>query len=324
MFVLAYYNNLIFEQEKNGVNNATVEKETDEEKDEHIEGISKLSNSSVDHLAMTESRATVAYVDNKKNLVIRDMKTNKVMDTKKEEHNIIYLKWIRNDTLFFATENAVDGSKEIAIHTYTLSNQAERVIKNFTQISKTSTVKKIAFSEFTNDVYILIGNENVSRVYHFDTNGNMSSVETQGKYIVDIAVTNTDNTLYMEVYENNAHAIYQLKNETYYLQKVESDSRLIDVLEDVLYLGVEDQNQNIVEMYTYENEGLKNELRLDAPTAKENLFIDSSGEIHTVSPKGIYNETKRKLTSLPTDGTPAVFGSAVVIKKSNIVYLMTK
>lgn len=323
VFGLAYYNNLIFEQEKNGIDNATVVKEGDSAV-KNYNGMTQISDFEIGQLATTEDHSYLAYTDLKNQLFIHDLNKNTKIDTKKESEKIIYLKWIRNDTLFFATEKVGSGSKEIAIHTYTISNKAERIIKNFTQISSTSGVKKIAFSEFTNDVYILIGNSTISRIYHFDTNGNMSSVESQGKYITDIEVTNTDNTLFMEELKNGEYTLYKRSNQTYYLEPMESNVKMLGVIENTLYMGVVNESGQVKAVKRYQNGGAQDFITLKNPTDKEQIYLSQQGEVFTVDSVSVLNENKGSTQSFPTTGSVKVFGDAVLIQKENTRYLLNK
>lgn len=318
---LAYYNNLIATQKNTGINDATIIKEG-ETKPIDYEGFTRVSDTKIELASSTENRTYLAFTDAKNNVSVRDMNAGKVVYTKKEERKVIYLKWIRNDTLFIATEKIENGSKEIEIKTFTLSNQVERTIKTFTQISATSSVKTITFSEFTNDVYILIGNQNISRIYHFDTNGNMSSVESGGKYITDISVSTTDNTLYLEESKNGVYSVYKLVNQTYYLEKVESGARLLHVVDETLYIGNEDENNLITDIYTYEYDTLEKQQTLNEPVKKEFLFISSKGDVWTVNSVSTLNTTSGQRKSFSTPGMPRLFGNTVILRKSNTEYVL--
>lgn len=320
-FCLSYYNNLITTQQNGGIDKATVVK-NDEIKPKDYEGLTRISDSKLNLVAETEDGSYIAYTDAKNNISIRDIQSSKIVYAKKEDRKIIYIKWIRKDNLFIATEKIVNGSKEITIQTFNLSNKTERTIKTFTQISATSIIKTITFSEFTNDVYILIGNDKVTRIYHLDTNGNMSSVESQGKYMTDILVTATNNTLFMEEYNNEKYSVYKKENQAYDAQIVKTDARILNVVGDDLYLGVEDTNKQITDIYSYGDKTLEKIISLHEPVKKNAVYVSSKGEIWSVNSVSMFNESKGIKKPFPTTGTARIFGSTVVLEKINAEYIL--
>lgn len=172
-----------------------------------------------------------AYVDTSNTLHIRDLFAGKDAAAVSNSYPVVFLNWGANDLVFVGERNIGD----LILGTVSASTGTQRVVHTFSGFSANATFKKMTYSALTNDVYILIGSDTASLVYHFDTNGDLTQVDLGGRLIKNIAVTQTQNILYFEDYAAGTFNV--LSRDAGAIQLVQRNAALIGVVQTTLFYG---------------------------------------------------------------------------------------
>ena len=224
--------------------------------------------------AVSDDQTSIAYVDAQNVLHIRDLVNNKELSSVKLDYTVQYLQWIRNDMVFVGEQEAPGV---LSLRTVDANTGTLRTIKTFSGLNSSDAFKKITYSALTNDTYILIGSNYSSIVYHFDTNGNMSEVYLGGRFIKNIAVTQTGNQLYFEDYASGSFNV--LCRTQGVVQLIKLNSALVDVVGNTLYYGSIDSNGLVTAVYKWENGVSTLVSTLQTPTMASQIDVTSDGKV---------------------------------------------
>jgi hypothetical protein len=227
--------------------------------------------------SVSEDGTTFAYVDSQNVLYIKDLVHNTTVSTVNNTYPVQFIEWIGNESVFVGEKEA-PGVLELK--TVDANSGTERVIHTFNGMSADVGFRKIAYTVLTNDVYILIGSDTSSVVYHYDTNSNLNEVYLGGRYVKNIAVSQTGNKLYFEDYVSGSFNV--LVSNQGSVQLVSRNSALIDVQDNTLYYGTVDQNGMVTAVYKYEDTTGTGVLvsSLQSPTLASSIEITADGQIH--------------------------------------------
>jgi WD40 repeat protein len=320
---LAYYNNLITNQKLHGIENGvTTEGDTSKEETVAYKNLKKIYEGEVKLAAASEDGSFIAFTNATGELTIKETKEMKTVYQTKNHEDVTYIKWIRNDSLILGITEQRENSRDISIKTFNVSSSKERLIKTFDQLSATSVVKAITFSEFTNDVYVLVGNDSITRIYHYDTNGNLSTIEKNDRYVIDLAVSNTENMLYMEEKQDNTYNVYK-KSTWGSLELIKSNARLLGVIDDMPYIGLTNDTGLVTSVYRYENNNLERVGDLLEPSKKTNIIVKEDGRIYVVSDSSYYDVEKGEKELYSAPGAAVTHGNAVIVDIKGVAYLVS-
>jgi len=191
----------------------------------------------------------IAYIDAQNTLHIRDLSTDKDVATATNLYPVVFVSWAANEQVFVGEKNNGD----LLLKTVDSTSGTGRVIHTFSGFSASATFKKITYSALTNDVYILIGSDYASVVYHFDTNGTLTQVDLGGRLIKNIAVTETQNILYFEDYAAGTFNVLSLDNGQ--IQVVQRNAALIGAAGTTLFYGQINQAGLVTSVYKEASDG---------------------------------------------------------------------
>ncbi len=230
--------------------------------------------------AVSDDNTSFAFVDNQNVLHLKDLVHGTVLATVTNSYPVQYLKWIRNDLVFVGEQEAPGV---LLLKTVDAGSGTERIIHSFSGLNATDSFKKITYSALTNDVYILIGSNTDSVVYHYDTNSNLNLVYLGGRYIKNIEVTQTGNNLYFEDYAAGTFNVLCRSQGVVYL--VNRNSALVSVQDDTLYYGSINQSGLVNAVYKYDNTAGTGVLvaTLQNPAMANRIQITSDGQVQVKS-----------------------------------------
>lgn len=292
--VYGYYNHML-NSNQNAVS-TTAPVKAKEVKKEKPNSYKRLANDKVKMISISEDQQFVAYVTEDNKLHIFDLHSNEEMYSTTETSNMVYLKWIRSDSLFIGLKTNND---DLVLKTFQMGTQRERTIKTFTNVSSTSTFKSIIYSPFTNDVYTLIGNDISTRMYHFDTNGQMTALPSHFSYIENPMMLATKNVLFFE----DKHKNIWMSENNESLKKIALNSTLLAVNDDTVYYGSLDQDGKVVSIHEYKD-GEKREIyQLPTPVLGNRILINQDGNIFYEKDYTFYDTNLNKSYPIPKDAT---------------------
>jgi len=301
-------------------------------------------------IAVSDDGQRLVYVD--KNLVLHtvDFATGKTLYTLQLRFQPIYLRWIRDDSLFIGTQ-AVNGSLiDLRLSTITLSSGKVRLIHVFSGFSTDATFRNVTFSPYTNDVYILIDGKSSSVMYHYDTNGNLNQVDVGGRVVTKAASTPTGNTVYFQDFAQN-QPNFLMRDNAGTVTVLQRDAVLLRLIGTTAYYGKLDSQGNVTEIDTYTsstdngqgnssgntvgtsttassgNTNKSTELattstalqskvlmRLSTPTPPNQIYMTNNAEVVVAAPAGVMNLTTKRKPNIPS-------GSQAIIHSNGLLFV---
>ena len=218
----------------------------------------------------------VAYLDSQNVLHVVQLSNGATLSTAANAFPVQYVGWIRNDSLFVG-EQAAPG--KLVLKTVESNTGVQRVVQTFAGLDASASFKTIAYSALTNDVYILIGTSSTSVVYHFNTNSDLSVVDLGGRFIKNIALTQTGNILYFEDHAAGSFNVLYRQNGSVNL--ISLNAALIAVVNRTLYYGTVNQNGLVTAVYKEDNlSGTKTLVQtLTQPALAASIRVDNNGAI---------------------------------------------
>jgi hypothetical protein len=244
--VLGHYNNIL-----NAPQTSAGEVKTNPSAPKTIDVDQKVADLSRQYslVTLSDDNQFVAYMDSNQGLHVKNLASNQVVSQVQMKAPVVYLKWIRNDSLFIGEKFSVGGDHHLTLATVDIQTPEPRVIKSFTGMGATVTFKKIAFSPITNDVYVLIGSKNSSLLYYFDTNGTPSVLYLSGRLIQNVDVGQTNGVMFFQDYAEGTKNV--LTYESHQVSLVQRNSVLLGVVGNDVYYGTLDSSGLVTEVYDY-------------------------------------------------------------------------
>ena len=277
---------------------------------ETLKGI-YVQNDNPKLVALSDDGQLLAYVDPQNVLRAVDTTTGKEVFSKVLNHQATIIDWIGDDSLFVGTQIDEGATKTLVLNTIDVSTGDVRVIQEFQGFSQDANFQAITYSPYTNDVYVLITGDTSSVMYHFDTNGNMSEVNLGGRYVTNAAVTQTNDTLFFQDQDEGIDNVLKCDNQGN-IQLLHSNSRILRVLNDTLFLSVLDNNGNVVRIDEEHDGVISKFLTLANPAPPDKVFIDDEGHVIVVSGNAYTDERTNKTTPLPQYNNLVISDNAMI------------
>ena len=252
-------------------------------------------------LAVSDDGTQLAYVDTGNVLHVLDVTTHSEVYKLQLDYQPVYLTWIRNDYLFIGTEAQQAGLADLRLSTIAVGSGTVRLINDFSGFAPTSTFKKISFSPYTNDVYILVGGQTATILYHYDTNSNLSQIDLGGRYVSNVAVTSTTNHLFFQDFALGTPNVLEYKN--HQVNLIQRNTALLRVINDTMYYGALDSNGLVTTVFKYENGTSSQVTALATATDPKSLFINQDGQVIVSTTQSFDNLTTHKSTPIPAGST---------------------
>jgi sugar lactone lactonase YvrE len=117
-------------------------------------------------------------------------------------------------------------------------------------------------------------------LYHFDTNGKLTTVDLGGRFIKNIAVTQTGDTLYFEDYAQGSYNVGKLSSNGQ-LQILHRNCALVGVVGNTLYFGSIDSSGLVTRVYKNERGGPVLVKTFQTPVRSEDIMISQNGQVST-------------------------------------------
>jgi|GEM_PF-1809688 len=206
------------------------------------------------------------------------------------------LTWLGDEEVFVGEQKA-PGDLELNTFYIANGNQANQtaaLVPEFTALSADAAITRVAYSQQTNDVFVLISTSSSSAIYHIGTMEHIQSVPFQDGYVKNIAVSETSHRLYVEALNNGHWNVYVLTQSSSAspdaqqyettTQLVASNSALITVIQDELYYGSVDQNGLVTAVYKQSEGGVPTLVKtLSTPTLASDIEVQNNGTV-TLNP----------------------------------------
>lgn len=199
--------------------------------------------------ALSGDNQLIAYVDDTQTLHLKNLTNGSTSTLTQFKAPVVYLHWIGNDRMFVGEKYMVSGVHHLTLATVDVQSPEPRIIKSFSGLSSTTTFKKIAFSPYTNDVYVLLGNAHSGTIYHFDTNGAMTVMYLGGRMIQDVDVGETNGDLFFQDYAEGTKNVLLYQNHATSL--IQRNSVILGVVNNDLFYGTLNSDGLVTQVYDY-------------------------------------------------------------------------
>ncbi|WCK55547.1 hypothetical protein PP175_06275 [Aneurinibacillus sp. Ricciae_BoGa-3] len=303
--VFTYYNHLL----GNGANGpaaAAISNQTGTSAGDPV----KLFNGQTDRVALSDSKNLAAYVDGQNTLHVKDLTNNKEVYTLSNEGKIDYITWIQDNGLLLGISTGSGWDKKLVVKTAMLSTNNVRTIRTIGPVSPTSTFKKMTFSPFTNDIYILVGNKSISKLYHVGTSGDFKMMDVSSYYIDDVLMASTRNELFFEDVKQGIPYLHSRDEKGNH--RIEKNAVLLRVINDTLYYGKLDTGGNVTSVYTYEQGSSNKIMDLNKPVKPNHLLVKEDGTVIRVE--------DGKYVDLKTGNETTINGDGQATVKNNVLF----
>lgn len=282
-----------------------------------VDNLKKLTKEKVKIIAISDSQQFIAYVTENNQLNVVNLMTGQQVYSTTDNNQMLYLKWIRDDRLFIGLKAA---SNELTLRTFQIGDQQERTIKTWTGVTSTSTFKGITYSPYTNDVYVIIGNANMTKMYHFDTNGNITNVPLMVRYAENPMMFSTENDLFYEDKNNN---IYEMQNNNS-TRIFRSNDKLLTVYNDTLYYGKLDSNGNVYEACSYKNGNFKVLSNLSHTVDPSDIIVNQDGSLIIINGNHYTDTHTNKTYNIPNNSSIEIENHTMFILTKNGTYMVNE
>lgn len=274
-----------------------------------------LPSSSNPLMTISDDKQVFAYIDASNVLRTEDLILHTQLLHLQLDFHPVYLAWIGDQSLFIGTEYINGGIKALRLSTIDAQSGQARLIHEFDGLTPDSTFRQIAYSKYTNDVYVLIGNHVSSVLYHFDTNGNMNAVDVGGRFLSNIGLSQTGDVLFFQDFAEGTPNLLK-EDSSGNIQLIERNGILLRVIRNTLYFGHLNTQGDVVTVQSYGGGKLRTVATLSVPTTPDDVYVDSSGRVYLLSPSGILDGKGNKIISVSTEGTISTVGNAFFMLSS--------
>ncbi|BAU27791.1 hypothetical protein DFP93_10981 [Aneurinibacillus soli] len=270
----------------------------------------KLFDGQTDQVALSDSKNLVAYVDEQNTLHVQDITNNKEVYTLSNEGKIDYITWIQDNGLLLGISKGKGSNKKLIVKTAMLSTNNVRTIRTIGPVSSTSTFKKMTFSPFTNDIYILVGNKNISKLYHVGTSGDFKMENVSSYYVDNILMASTKNELFFEDVKQRIPYLHSRDEKG--THRIEKNAVALRAINDTLYYGKLDAAGNVTSVYTYEQGTSNKIIDLNQPVKPDRLLVKEDGTLIRVE--------DAKYVDLKTNKETTIAGEGQASVKNNVLF----
>lgn len=246
-----------------------------------IKEVAALKTQNYKFITVSPAQDYATYVDSNNVLHIEDLKTGKDISAAKNPYTLDYVSWIENpqssSTYVLIGEEIQPGDLELK--TVDISDGSQQIIAHFSGLASNAAIQKVVFSFETNQIYILVNTDSTSAIYHIGTMKHVTDVPIGGRFIKNIALSQTTNRLYFEDRINGSYNVLYFDN-NYVPHRVQLNAALVTVVGNTLYYGKIDKNGLVTAVYKQGSDGNSTLVQtLGAPTLASDIDITQSGDV---------------------------------------------
>lgn len=275
---LFYHYNRLLGSSANAVDNITVSPAQEQAEQKEISALKQQYR----FVTVSADGQYVAYLDSKNVLHVMDLASQQALCAANNPYTVQYVEWIEDERLFVG-EEVQPGDLELK--TVDVPSGVQTIVTRFEGLPADASFTKITFSTYTNDIYILINSGTSSSLYHIGTMSNVSLVPTGGRYIKNIAITQTGSKLYFEDYADGSFNVLSLDDQGT-IRLIKRDAALVAVVGNTLYYGDINSQGLVTAVYRYNAATGASTLvkTLAAPTLAANIEVTDSGAVQVNAP----------------------------------------
>ncbi|GGI98584.1 hypothetical protein GCM10010885_05100 [Alicyclobacillus cellulosilyticus] len=264
-------------------------------------------------VAVTADGTQLAYVGQDAVLRVVDVATGRVTFTRALQAPADYVEWISGTNLFVGTVKDHAQTRDLELNTIDTSLQDFREVQTFSYLGKSSDFLHIAFSPFTNDIYVVIGNAVSTVVYHFDTNGALSEVPLGFPRVDAVGVAQTTGVMYFAVTTGSGPAVYAYQHGQSTL--LVRGAVLLGVVGDAVYCGVLDAQGRVTEVLRFPAGAGKAQpaAKLPDPVPPAAVGVDDEGHVFVVAGTVCRDVTAHVSIPLPAYDRASIVGGALLL-----------
>ncbi|SIT03782.1 hypothetical protein [Alicyclobacillus vulcanalis] len=275
---LFYHYNRLLGTSANAVDNITVSPAQQQAEQKEISDLKRQYK----FVTVSSDGQYAAYLDSKNVLHVVDLATHQEVCAANNPYTVQYVAWIEDERLFVG-EQVQPGDLELK--TVDVPSGVQTIVTRFEGLPADASFTKITFSTYTNDIYILINSGASSSLYHIGTMSNVSLVPVGGRYIKNIAITQTGSKLYFEDYADGSFNVLSL-NDQGTIRLIKRDAALVAVVGNTLYYGGINGQGLVTAVYRYDaSTGASTLVKtLASPTLAADIEITDNGSVQVNAP----------------------------------------
>jgi hypothetical protein len=236
-------------------------------------------------------------------LTVVDVQSGRVVSQTVTSHPIQNVTWISERLLFMTTNHT--------LFTFDIQSRKVRLIQSFAPVGR--PLQTIAFSPYTNDVFVVFSNQSGNTVYQFDTNEH-DYIRNIGQLSIRHASYGSTNlTLYIE---DTNHTLYQLKNGV--LTRLRQHAAILKGAGNDLYAANLNRENQVISVGKYDGNGIWHQLcKLATPVSIGNVVVDHSGKIFAAFPHELVDESDNHRWGVPSGFEMNVLANEIVLTKGD-------
>jgi len=228
-------------------------------------------------LAVSHNTQFVAYMTSSNQLIVKNLSNQSVVATVQLKAPVVYLGWIRNDSVFVGEKFSVGNDNRLTLATIDVGTQSVRIVHTYSWLGADVIFKKITYSPYTNDVYVLIGNSTSTTLYHYDTMGSSEILSLGGRYVENVAVGQLKDLLYFQDYASGTRNVLVYQNGTTSL--VHLNSVIIGVVGNNMYYGTLNSAGLVTAVYKYVNGSSVTVASYNSPIDVSTIAVSDTGKV---------------------------------------------
>lgn len=220
-------------------------------------------------------------------LTILSQNTGKIISLTVTSSPIKNVTWVTDRMLFFMTASDT-------LYTYDVRANRIRLIHTFA-VPSGETFRTIAFSPYTNDVFVIFGSESGNTVYQFNTNEEYYVRSFENIDVVRAYYGSTNMTLYIE---DSNHSLYRLKGG--YIASLQNHIEILKGAGNELYYAQLNKQNKVVSVAKYDDVGVSHLIcKLDNPVSIDNVIVDHTGKVFVVEDGQLLDVTGHERWTVP-------------------------
>lgn len=274
---------------------------------------------------ITGDHSQIAYIDSQNVLHVRTFQSSKDVYTLPLLIKPVFLRWATDDVLIIGTEVDNGNTKNLRLSTISMTsgpNAQPRLIHEFDGVYPTANFMQVAESAATNDVYVLIGDEYSTVLYHFDTMSDLNEVSLGGRYVSNVGVTTTTDILYFQDHAEGTPNVlfYQSPNAP---QLITRNAVLLKVIGNALYYGTLNQSGLVTSIVKYQSGNSTTALTLDTPADPKKIFMADNNDVFVVSDDSYEDLETKKSFPIPSGAQTLIQDNSLFILQPGMLSVQT-
>jgi WD40 repeat protein len=211
--------------------------------------------------------------------------------------------WISDRLLFIMTNSNTLWTDDVQA-------QKVRLIHSF-QVPSSQSFQTIAFSAYTNDVFVIFGNQSRNTVYQYNTNEQYYIRNIGNISVVNAYYQSTNMTLFME---NMNHTLYQLKNGD--ITRLQQHAAILKGAGNVLFYARLNSKNQVVSVAEYDDHGQSHLIAdLPTPVPVADVVVDHSGKMFIAGPYDLLDVLQKRTWVVPKGFRLKVAGSNLLLMR---------